>query len=252
MSLEAAPLTRFARRLAEQSLLGQPELDALLALSGPVIHAVGNRDFIKAGEPTDHAAFVVAGLVGSFGQNRNGHRQITALHLSGDMANLHSVVVPQSSEALQALSVSTIVCVPHATLRDLADTYPKVAAAFWRESAVRHATSTRWMVNLGRRNALARLSHLVCEVACREHGSEGKDGLRFPFLATQTHLADMLGLTPVHVNRTLKALRDDGVIELDNRVVTICDWGRLAHHGEFDSTYLHLSGGGNGQDQIRH
>lgn len=241
MSLsDPTPLSRFVHRLGARSPLGGPERSALLSLNGNVRQIEANRDIVSEGQRVGHASFVVSGLVGSFSQTLTGQRQIVALHLAGDMANLHSLVIPEASEALQALSVSTIVQVPHSELFELAECYPKLAAAFWRESVVRNAIAAQWLVNLGRRAALPRMAHLFCEIGCRESGREGRDGLGFSLLATQSHLADMLGLTPVHVNRTISAMRAQGLIHYGRRVVTIPDWRRLADAGEFDSAYLQL------------
>lgn len=237
---DPTPLSRFVHKLAARSPLGAAERSALLGLSGRVQHVETHRDIVSERQKVTHASFVVSGLVASFSQNREGQRQIIGLHLAGDMANLHSVVVPEASEALQALSVATIIQVSHTELGDLADCYPAAAAAFWRESVVRSAIAGQWMVNLGRRSAMQRMAHLYCEIACREHGREGWDGLTFGFPATQVHLADMLGLTPVHVNRTVQRLRADGLITHSSRIVTIPNWNRLASAGEFDMAYLQL------------
>jgi len=245
MSLsDPAPLSRLVQRLAARSPLGAAERSALLSLSGTAWKVEANRDIVSERQRVEHVSFVVSGLVGSFGQTCSGERQIIALHLAGDMANLNSVVVPDASEALQALSAATIVQVPHSELRELADCYPKLAAAFWRESVVQNAIAAQWLINLGRRAALPRMAHLLCEIACREIGGEGKDELSYSFLGTQTHLADMLGLTPVHVNRTIRALRALGLIQYGRRVVTIPDWNGLAGIGEFDSAYLQLEAKG--------
>ena len=233
-------LSRFVDKLSARSPIGAAERAALLALTGRVHRFEAHRDIVSEGERVGHASFVASGLVGSFGQTRCGLRQIIALHLAGDMANLNSVVVPEASEALQALSEVTIVQVPHADLRDIADCYPALAAAFWRESAVRNAIAAQWTVNLGRRNAASRMAHLYCEIGCRENGGDGYDGLSFGFPATQANLADMLGLTPVHVNRTLQQLREQRLIQHSRRIVTIMDWHGLANLGEFDSAYLQL------------
>lgn len=236
------PLACFVERLSGRSRLGGPERAALLALNGRASQIDANRDIVLEREKVRHATFVVSGLIASFGQMRSGQRQIVAIHLAGEMANLHSVVIPEASEALQALSATTIVQVPHAELRDLAECYPALAMAFWRESAVRNAIAAQWIVNIGGRSALPRIAHLYCELACREHGGRGKDGISFSFLATQMHLADMTGLTAVHVNRTLRQLSDQGLIRYGGRVVTIPDWNRLVEVAEFSSTYLQLSG----------
>jgi CRP-like cAMP-binding protein len=224
-----------------RSKLSSVEQQAILDLPAYPAQIQTNRDFVRLGERVDHACFVVAGLVGRFGQNREGSRQITAVHIPTDMVDLHSVVAPDACSALQALSVTTILRVPHQALRTVARRFPAVSEAFWRECVVDAAVLAEWVVNVGRRDARSRLAHLLCEIACRVDGAGGKAGARIPFPATQTHIADMAGLTPVHVNRSLRSLKLDGVVEIHSRLIHILDWDRMVEIGDFDSDYLRLA-----------
>ena len=235
------PLQPFVDKLVSRSQLDAAEQQAILALPGRPAQIETNRDFVRLGERVDHACFVVAGLVGRFGQNRNGSRQITAVHIPTDMVDLHSVVAPDACSALQALSVATILRVPHEALRAVARRYPAIAEAFWRECVVDAAVLAEWVVNVGRRDARTRLAHLLCEIACRVEGAGEKVGFVVPFPATQTHMADMTGLTSVHVNRSLRALRNDNVVEVRDRMIHIQDWQRLVEIGDFDGDYLRLA-----------
>ncbi len=245
MSLsDPSPLFPFLDKLASRSALGPVERQAILALPAHPAQIQTNRDFVRLGERVDHASFVVAGMVGRFGQNSEGNRQITAIHLPRDMIDLHSVVAPEASSALQALTVTTILRVPLTALRAVARAHPAIAEAFWRECVVDAAILAEWTVNVGRRDARARLCHLLCEVACRSAGLTTRSGASIPFPATQNHIADMTGLTSVHVNRSLQALKHDGVVELHNRVIHIIDWDQLQLIGDFDPAYLHLAAPG--------
>lgn len=241
MSLsDSHPLQPFLDKLVSRSSLGSAERKAILALPAHPFQVQTNRDFVRLGERVHHASFVVAGLVGRFGQNRDGARQITAVHIPTDMVDLHSVVAPEACSALQALSVATILRVPHAALRDAARRHPAIAEAFWRECVVDSAVLAEWVVNVGRRDAKSRLAHLICEVACRVEGEGEKVGFSFAFPATQAHIGDMTGLTPVHVNRTLRGLRAENVVNLHARMVRILDWKRLVEIADFDRAYLRL------------
>jgi CRP-like cAMP-binding protein len=242
MSLsDPSALQPFLDKLVSRSNVGSAEQQAILELPAYPSQVQTNRDFVRIGERVHHACFVVAGLVGRFGQNRNGNRQITAVHIPTDMVDLHSVVAPDACSALQALSVTTILRVPHEALRDAARRYPAIAEAFWRECVVDAAVLAEWVVNVGRRDAKSRIAHLLCEVACRMEGAGEKVGFDFPFPATQTHMADMTGLTSVHVNRSLRALRAENIVDVRHRTIHILDWKRLAAIGDFDSSYLRLS-----------
>lgn len=231
----------FVDKLVSRSNIGVAEQQAILALPGQPAQVQTNRDFVRLGERVSHSCFVVAGLVGRFGQNSNGLRQITAVHIPGDMVDLHSVVAPEACSALQALSVATILRVPHRALRDAAHRFPALAEAFWRECVVDAAVLSEWVVNVGRRDARSRIAHLLCEIACRAEREGDKVGFAVPFPATQTYLADMTGLTPVHVNRSLRALLKDKVVAVRSRTIHILDWDRLVEIGDFDGTYLRLA-----------
>lgn len=242
MSLsDPAPLQPFLDKLVSRSTLDPAERRAILDLPARAAQIQTNRDFVRPGERTDHACFVVAGLVGRFGQNREGSRQITAVHVPSDMVDLHSVVAPDACSALQALAVTTILRVPHSALRAAARRYPAIAEAFWRECVVDAAVLAEWVVNVGRRDARSRLTHLLCEIACRVEGLGGKLRSMIPFPATQTHLADMTGLTAVHVNRSLQWLRSEKVVDLHSRQIHVLDWERMVQIGDFDSDYLRLA-----------
>jgi len=233
------PLQPFVDKLASRSELGAEEQKWILSLPAHPAQVQTNRDFVRLGERVHHATFVVAGLVGRFGQNRDGRRQITAVHIPSDMANLHSVVAPEACSALQALSVATILRVPHLALRAAARRFPAIAEAFWRECVVDAAVLAEWVVNVGRRDARARIAHLLCELVerLRKIGA-GQEGM-FDFPLTQEQLADATGLTAVHTNRTLQSLRKDGLIQLTAKSLTVLDWDRLREVADFDELYLH-------------
>ena len=130
------------------------------------------------------------------------------------MADLHSVVQPEATSALQALSTATILCVPHDAVRRTAVAHPALAEALWRDCMVDASILAQWVVNVGRRDARARIAHVLCEVALRVGAAPAKGEIIFPFPVTQTQLADVTGLTAVHVNRTLQGLRAEGLADV--------------------------------------
>jgi CRP-like cAMP-binding protein len=241
MNLSAiSPFQRFLDKLTSHSALGEEERQAILGLPGRPVQVQCHRDFVRLGDRVDHACLMVEGLVGRFGQNSEGLRQIVAVHLPGDMVDLHSVVAPDAGSALQALAVTTILKVPHAALRQVAHNYPAIAEAFWRECVLDAAVLAEWVVNVGRRDARTRAAHFLCELACRYGAPESDGGVRFDFPATQAHIADILALTPVHVNRTLIGFRREGLADVRGRKVHIHDWNSMVQVGDFDPSYLQI------------
>lgn len=241
MYLSAATALRaFVDRLGALSPLSDQDVAALTGLSAQVTRVRAGADIIAPGSQFEHAILVGSGLVGRFMQLSSGTRQITAIHVPGDLADLHRVATPMAGSALQALTNVTIVRIPGKELRVLAQASPRITQAFWVYSAVDAAILSRWAVNLARREAKVRMAHLLCEIGLRMEATG--QGSRDDFLLelTQGHLGDALGLTPVHVNRTLKALREAGMVEVEGRIFRIPDWSRLAALAEFEAEYLQI------------
>jgi CRP-like cAMP-binding protein len=233
-------LQLFLDRLLSRSVLNSQEQDAILGLRSQAMLATRNTDIVDYSETVDHACLVGDGIVGSFGCGADGRRQITSFFVSGDMVDLHSVVAPRSGQSLQALAPSTILRIRHADLRALAMRYPAIAEAFWRDCVVDAAIFAQWVVNVGSRDAATRTAHLLCELGVRLERAGIGMRERFPLTMTQTHLGDALGLTPVHVNRTLRSLRERALLSLSGSEVIVDDWPRLAETGDFDAHYLQL------------
>ncbi|WP_345166944.1 Crp/Fnr family transcriptional regulator [Sphingomonas daechungensis] len=227
-------------RLTNRSVLSEDERNAVLNLPGYAEQVRSNHDFVKLGERVDHSCLIVAGVVGRFDQDSQGNRQIIALHIPGDMADLHSAVQPEVTSALQALSTTTIVRIPHSAILSAARTYPTLGEALWRDCMADSAILAEWVFNVGRRDAKKRIAHLICEIAVRVGAAPANGMIMFPFPLTQTHVGDAAALTPVHVNRTVQALRREGLVDIGKNV-KINDWGGLVAAADFDDRYLHLS-----------
>lgn len=242
LSLSGTARELFVNRLASRSVLTSEEKSAILGLKGQASEIAAHVDFVRLGEHVDHACLVVEGLVGRFGQNSDGARQITCLHIPGDMGDLPSVVCPKAGWGLTALSRTIIFRIAHDDLRRVAARYSGVAEAFWRDCVADGSIFSEWVVNVGRRDAIARLAHLFCEMAIRSERAGQGDKREFPLPITQADLADATGLTPVHVNRTLKELRTRSIVTAQNGKVTIHDWKQLVSVGDFDDAYMLLDG----------
>jgi len=156
------------------------------------------------------------------------------------MANLQSVVFPSTAASLQALTPVTVIKMPHQALKTAAERYPALADAFWRECAVDACVLAQWVVNLGRKSAVARMAHLLAEFGLRMEEAGLGTRTRYRLEPTQVHIGDALGLTSVHVNRVLRQLRETKVIAMSSRVIDVYNWDALVRIGEFDPDYLHI------------
>lgn len=231
-------LELFLARLCRHSPLNGEECAAILALPIDAVDVRAHRDFVRLGEKLDHACLVAEGLVARFGQTEDGKRQYISVHIPGEMVDLSTVMVPNATTALTALANSTILKIAYHPLREISVRYPAVAAAFWRDCVLDGAIVAQWLVNVGRRDARSRVAHLLCELALRYRAMDQSDGLSYELPMTQEQIADGLGLTPVHTNRMLQALRNEGLVAITRSKVNIRDWNALANAGEFDPVYL--------------
>ncbi|MBU3077669.1 Crp/Fnr family transcriptional regulator [Sphingomonas quercus] len=120
--------------------------------------------------------------------------------------------------------------------------HPGIAEAFWRDCVVDGSMFSEWVVNVGRRDALSRLAHLFCEMAIRNERAGKGNRRAFPLAITQIDLGDATGLTSVHVNRTLRELRIQGIAAISAGTVRIDNWDRLMAVEDFDEAYMLLDG----------
>lgn len=240
---QPSALQRYLNRLRLRSPLSDEEERAILGLAGRETKTDAHRDIVRPGQTIDFACLVVDGLAGRFDQLASGHRQITALHIPGDMCDLHSVPVPHAGWGIGALTTTTILRVAHGPLRELTVRYPAIGFAFWRDTIADASILSKWISALGRRDAKSRLAHLICEMGMRMELAGLGTRTQFRLPATQTQLSDVLGLTPVHLNRTLQELRRAGLLLTNGYDIQVLDLPQIRGIAEFDQQYLLLDSG---------
>lgn len=171
---------------------------------------------------------------------RNGERQITELHVAGDFADLHSFTLKRLDHDVSTLSDCEVAIVPHERLKLITEQHPHLTRVYWFGTNLDAAIHREWALSLGRRSALSRLANLFCELQVRLDivGLAGENGFDLPL--TQSELSQCLGITTVHVNRTLKELRDRGLAEFRSGKVSVRDPKGLREVAEFDPRYLYL------------
>jgi CRP-like cAMP-binding protein len=171
----------------------------------------------------------------------NGARQVFSIHMKGDIVDLHNSLLGYADHNVQTLTHVDAAFIPMAAIMDIAFSRPVVGKALWRDTLVDASIFREWTLNVGRRDARSRLAHMLCEFALRLEAAGLGEQCDYELPMTQDQLADALGLTNVHVSRTLKNLRDVGLIDHNKRAVRIADFSRLAQVGDFDDRYLHLA-----------
>ena len=234
-------LTLWLRRLSQRTELSADDQRRVLSLPGRIERIRTNHDFVRLGQRVEESCLVVSGIAARFGQARDGQRQLTALHIAGDCADLHSAVLPNSGSALSAVSDIVIYRMPHPAIHEIVRASPALARAMWRDCTVDASIAAEWLLNNGRRDARSRLAHLICELAMRMEAVGAGTRHKFTLEMSQMHLGDALGLTSVHVNRMMRELREAGLLVVTGRDFEVLDWTKLADTGDFDPRYLHLS-----------
>jgi len=198
-----------------------------------------NVDLVRQGDRENRVHLIVEGWACRYRVLRDGGRQIVALLVPGDVANLGALMPGASTCGVRTIGRARIVSFPGEAMTALMNNDVDVSRTAMRLMLQENAILAQAAVRLGRQSARQRLAHLLCELAerlgCRPRGG----ALRFVMPLTQEHLADVLGLTSVHVNRTVQQLRRDGLVRTVGRTVTLPDHARLAAEAEFAPAYLY-------------
>jgi CRP-like cAMP-binding protein len=239
MSNEPA-LELMVQRLEALSPLDEADKAAILALPHRLRRLRAHEYIVREGDRAESSCLLRSGFASRHKIVANGLRQIVSVHMVGDMVNLQNSLLKTADHSVQALTDVEVAFIPGKAIVALAAARPAVAIAMWLDTLVDGAVFREWIANVGRRDAKARTAHVLCEFALRQERAGLATRNKYDLPMTQEQLADALGLTAVHVNRTLKALEDARLIARDKRTVTITDWDALRQAGDFDPSYLFL------------
>jgi CRP-like cAMP-binding protein len=234
---------RLLAKLESLFALAEAERRAIVDLPLQVTHLRADQDIVREGDRPTRSCTLLEGFAAMFKVTAEGKRQITAFHIPGDIPDLQSLHLEVLDTSLGTLTPCTVGFIQHEALHALCDRHPRIAKALWRETLVDAAIFREWTVNVGRREAYARIAHILCELMVRLQvvGLTQDHTAQIPI--TQNEFADATGLSNVHVNRVLQALRSDGLIVLRGNTFQVVDWDKLKQAGDFDPTYLHLHRG---------
>jgi len=197
-------------------------------------------DIVVQGSRPRHSTLLLDGISARYKILEDGSRQITALHVPGDFVDLHAFALKTMDHGIVAMSPCKVAFAEHSDLRTITETQPHLTRLLWLDTIVDGAIHREWIVAMGRRSKKSHLAHLICELYLRLQVVGLVDGWSFWLPLSQGEIADVLGLSLVHLNKTLQLLRKDEVIRWESKTVEILSWERLALLAEFDATYLSL------------
>jgi CRP-like cAMP-binding protein len=220
--------------------LTDEERRALADLPMQVQGLRAKQDIVREGDRPSRSCLMLEGFACTFKVTAEGKRQIMAFHIAGDIPDLQSLHLKVLDNSVATIGPCRVGFITHEALRELCERHPRIRDALWRQTLVDAAIFREWMTGLGRRGAVSRLCHLLCEMLERLRAVGLVDGDACPFPVSQTELGDALGLSNVHVNRTLQEIRAAGLIGLRDDTLKVLDWPGLARTGDFDPAYLHL------------
>lgn len=236
-----AVLLPMLRKLEYLIKFDAADRQALLALPHQVRPLEPQSYVVRELDQTKSCCLLLSGF--AFRQKivGSGHRQIISIHMKGDIVDLHNSLLGVADHSIQMLTRGQIAVIPRDEVLRLAFERPAIGKAMWLDTLIDASITREWVANIGRREARARIAHLLCEFALRLKVAGLGETMNYELPMTQEQLGDATGLTPVHVNRTIRTLEADGLIErLNPRSIAIGNWRRLADVGDFNSAYLHL------------
>ena len=236
-----SPLALMVRKLEIHTPLQQDDRDALLALPHTLKTYDPSAYLVREGDAPEQCAVLLSGFAFRQKLTGAGMRQIVSMHIPGDALDFQHLFLDVADHNVQTLTRADVATIPRKALRDLARSRSAVGNAIFVSTLVEGSISREWVLNIGRRDARSRLAHFLCEFAMRLDVLELSAGQPYELPMSQEQLGDALGLTAVHVNRTIKSLEADGLIGRNRRRISFPQWDALRELADFSSRYLHLA-----------
>lgn len=239
----AAPdISKFLATVSQRFSLSQHEGDLIAERMQDVTELKAGDYLVREGQKIGYSSLILDGFATRFKETATGERQIMEVQIPGDFVDLHSYPLEVLDHSIAALTPCKVARLPHRALTQLIEDHPRFARILWFATMVDASMHREWLLNLGTRNGMARIAHLICEIYSRSQVVGLTDGGSFRFPLSQTQVGECLGYTQMHVNRMLKKLRQGGFISGSGQTLEILDWDGLKQLGEFDPAYLYLSG----------
>src|SRR3954454_23807026 len=227
-------------RLERHGPLSDKEKDMLREVTSRVRDHVARQEIVREGSTPTESTLILEGFACRHNNLADGRRQITAVHVPGDLADLHAFLLGKMDDGVSSLTPCKVALVPHSTLREITKTYPHLTRVLWFTTLVDGAMHREWITGLGRLDAYERIAPLLCELFVRLQAVSLTRDHSYELPITQTELGDAFALSTVHVNRTFQTLRSEGLITSQGKTLVINDWERLQQVAQFDPDYLHL------------
>ena len=227
-----------ARKLSTFIELSSAEQQRLADLQSTSQRVKRGKQLMREGE-AGHEAFVLqAGWACSYKDLPSGGRQVISFPIAGDFVGLRSILLRTADHSFEALTDSMVSSVDSAGMLQTFSEFPRLGAAILWAASRDEAMVVEHLVNIGRRSAIERTAHFFMELAERLHLVGLATEAEFKCPLNQTVLGDALGLSPIHVNRVLRQLREMHLLTLHKGTVKIDDLNGLRKLAGFEGGYL--------------
>ena len=231
----------FVRNLSAHAPFSSEERTLITtALSTSVRDVPAKQDIVREGDVPRSVKIVIEGWVARYKELPDGHRQILALMVPGDICDANAFILEKMDHSLGTLTHVRYAEIFPNDFEVLITSSPNIAKALWRSKLVTLSIQREWTLNIGQRQAKQRIAHLLCEMATRlsRIGLSTPDSCEFPL--TQAQIGEATGLTVVHVNRVLQEMKAAGLAELRDRRLYLLNMEGLYDLAMFNRAYLHV------------
>ncbi|WP_313439412.1 Crp/Fnr family transcriptional regulator [Novosphingobium sp.] len=198
----------------------------------------GRRSVDQRECSTQYSVILQEGMLSRALNYRDGKRQVVSVHVPGDF--IHFYAGPARHQETVAITRCRVALIPNCRLDHITRQQPDRLRDLWTLAAADAAVCRAWLFRLGRLDAVARIAHFLSEMNYRLAASGRSDGRKFQLALTQADLAEICGLTPVHVNRVMRRLREMGLCTFRSFLVEISERTRLEAVGQFNCSYLEV------------
>lgn len=206
-----------------------------------VIQFASNTKISSRGDKLDHSLLLIGGLVArKIPRGSDSKSTCVALQFPGDFVDLHAFPLKRLDHDVVSLTQTTLALIRHDALATLLDHDINLSRKLWMMTMVDASIHRHWVMRNSALRAFARTANFLSEFDARITSSLGSESNCYPLPITQSDMADATGLTNVHVNRTLRELREDNCCSVAGGNLTIHDRTKLHERGQFDPAFLYL------------
>ncbi|OHV08820.1 Crp/Fnr family transcriptional regulator [Kushneria phosphatilytica] len=226
------------RQFQHYADLSEADIELLDSLEHSPEQLPAERTVWREGGAANELAVLSEGWACSYYTLEDGSRLILDIYLPGDVIGLREFATSEHMATVETITECTLCRFPHHHLTDVFAKSFKLTRTFFAIATTQQSILVERMINLGRRNASNRIAHFLCEMYTRLGRMNDNMNGNFRMPLSQEMLADIMGLSSVHVSRTFSQLHDDKLVERSRHNIRIPDMDRLVEHAGFTDNYL--------------